>query len=129
MGDLAAALGFAVIVLGCLVVGAVLAVIRLHATALRRAPSGSGIVSWHVVTISLAHLSFVVGTALGVLDVLGILETPLEVRLGLYAGGSVLTLAALIIIGSGQRLRVRGPNAHAHSPTTGRHPTSHRRRR
>lgn len=94
-----------VVALACLVVGAILAVIRLHAKALRRAPSDTGLVSRHVVTISVAHACFVVGTALGTYDQIGL--PSMNWRLYLYILGSILTLAALVIIGRGQRRRVR----------------------
>lgn len=120
-------LAIGILALGSLDIATSLGVIRLHAVALRRAPSGSGLVSWHVVTIASGNISKVSGLTLAMLDLLNVVESSLIVWLILIALGEVLTLAALVIIGLGQRARVRRVDARIRvTPDSVREPTSHR---
>lgn len=94
-----------VIGLAAVTAGATVTVLRLHYQAWRRAPNGSGILPFHVAVISVAHLMFVVGSAVGVIDRLNA-ET-LSWRTPLFGVASILTLVALYVIGGYERRRVQ----------------------
>lgn len=102
-GTAADIIRFVDIVLAVVVVGAVLAVIRLHWRAWRAAPAGHGLVPLHVWLISTAHLCFVVGTATRLWQTLG---ESASWQIWLYMAGSAVTLAALWIIAKYQGRRV-----------------------
>lgn len=106
-----ALLGLALLALSTLDIGASIAVVRLHAAVLRRGPAGSGLLSWHVVTVASGNIAKVSGISLALLDMLDIVESPLLLWLALVAAGELLTLAALVIIGWGQYARVRREDA------------------
>lgn len=76
---------------------------RLHYRAWRAAPSGSGILPLHVFLISISQLCFLAGAAVGILDNL---ENPFTYKTFLYVAGSLVTLAALFIIGKFQHNRI-----------------------
>lgn len=95
----------AVVVIGCLVVGMVLTVIRLHVRALRRTGSaGRRLMVWHVVLISSAHLCFIVPIIIGVLGFLGVLPIMLLALRVSYLSGLVLSMVALTAVA----IRIRG---------------------
>jgi hypothetical protein len=79
-------------------------VLGSHYQAWRRAPSGSGIIPLHVTVISTAHLIFMVLAAVAVVDRLGRPLNPFTVAFG---AASVLTLAALYVVGAVQWRRIR----------------------
>lgn len=104
-------IGVALLALSALDIGASIAVVRLHAAVLRRGPTGSGLLSWHVVTVSSGNIGKVTGVSLALLDLLNVVESPLLLWLALVAAGEILTLAALVIIGRSQYARVRREDA------------------
>lgn len=104
-------IGIALLAMSALDIGASIAVVRLHAAVLRRGPAGSGLLSWHVVTVASGNIGKVTGISLALLDLLDVVESSLLLWLGLLAVGEILTLAALVIIGRGQYARVRREDA------------------
>lgn len=104
-------IGIALLAMSALDIGASIAVVRLHAAVLRRGPAGSGLLSWHVVTVASGNIGKVAGISLALLDLLDVVESSLLLWLGLLAIGEILTLAALVIIGRGQYARVRREDA------------------
>lgn len=104
-------IGIALLAMSALDIGASVAVVRLHVAVLRRGPTGSGLLSWHVVTVASGNIGKVTGISLALLDLLDVVESSLLLWLGLLAIGEILTLAALVIIGRGQYARVRREDA------------------
>lgn len=124
-----ALIGIALLALSALDIGASIAVVRLHAAVLRRGPTGSGLLSWHVVTVASGNIAKVAGISLALLDLLNIVESPLLVWLALVAAGELLTMAALVIIGLSQYARVRREDARIRVTPDPDPPAKHRLRR
>lgn len=121
-------IGLALLALSALDIGASVAVVRLHAAALSRAPSATGLLSRHVVVVASGNIGKVAGIGLALLDLINFVESPLLLWLGLVAAGELLTLAALIIVARGQYARVRRSGARVRiRPDPG--PARHRRGR
>lgn len=102
-------LSVAVVVLGCLVIGMMLTVIRLHVRALRRTgTAGRRLMVWHVVLISIAHTCFIAPIIVGVLGYLGVIPIMLLALRIAYLSGLVLSVAALMAVA----IRLRGLSRH-----------------
>lgn len=112
-----------ILAVGCLDVGASIAVVKLHARAISKS-GGPGLISRHVVGVASGHSLLVIAIMLAMLDLLRIIDLPLLSYLIPAGLGMLITFAAVLIIGSVQRSRTR--RASAREAMT---PTSHRWRK
>lgn len=95
----------------CLVGGATVAILRLYWHAYRQLPpSRARLTPLHVSLVSLGTLMLAAGLGWAILTRYGDghpFDLPAILRLGMYGVGSVCILAALCVIGSVQRRRIR----------------------
>lgn len=99
----------ATLVVLTLVVGAILAVMRLHHRAWRRLPREAGLTPLHVMLVSLGVLIW--GTTLAWAQIDALSGEPdlvrVAIRTWLFLVGAVVILVALVVVGGLQRRRVR----------------------
>lgn len=103
-------LSVAVVILGCLVIGMMLTVIRLHIRRLRRTGTPERrLMIWHIVLISMAHTCFIAPIVVGILGYLGVLPIMLLLLRVAYLSGLVLSMGALMAIAVHIREQSRPP--------------------